>query len=68
MENNNELKPCPFCGGKAKLEFDDEACYHGGRGLDFVECKKCHAKSALADSEIEAITLWNNRATEEQKE
>lgn len=40
-ENHNELKPCPFCGGKAELHFqpiytDEGVC---------VKCSACIARS-----------------------
>lgn len=34
---NKELKPCPFCGGKAKLEHDVHYSY--------VRCMECHART-----------------------
>ena len=55
-----ELKPCPFCGGEARLFVDD-----GVRVL----CNKCHASSEiLVDSEYyktsaveKVIEAWNRR-------
>ena len=55
----NELKPCPFCGSKAKLEvwFDemDE--------LFAIKCQKCAAMSDSWDRprKENAITEWNTR-------
>ena len=46
-----ELKPCPFCGGKAKLSFADVE--FGGRNYNgekktkyrfMVICNRCHAR------------------------
>ena len=51
-----ELKPCPFCGGEAKIVYIDigtTACY--------VQCKNlcCHqSKVRLLDKAVEA---WNER-------
>ena len=61
---SEQLKPCPFCGGKAKLCIDEEAHY----GL-YVECQSCHAttdkwipESYWKDS---ALAAWNQRASDE---
>ena len=46
-----ELKPCPFCGGKAKLSFKDVKYggtnYRGDKKLKYrfqVICNKCHGR------------------------
>ncbi len=47
----NELKPCPFCGGNAKINarqsgFHGENCY-GNKKLSwtiYVKCNKCHSR------------------------
>ena len=42
---NDQLKPCPFCGGEATLEGDgdDSISYHVGRA--WVECLECGAST-----------------------
>lgn len=60
----DNLKPCPFCGGKAKLEVSR----HGGKQHDFakVYCTKCNAK-IIYEIDVEysakdkAVTDWNAR-------
>jgi len=50
MLNENELKPCPFCGGNAKISWKDIA-FAGQNDFGFkrrkfrcrVTCNKCHA-------------------------
>ena len=69
-----ELKPCPFCGGKAHMTI---APYSG---VAFVECKCCSAmmgryrKGGRTDhdgfwthleTEKEAAEAWNNRVESE---
>lgn len=53
MENDEELKPCPFCGGEVEIVMSG-----GDRRVD---CKTCGARSDWYDTEAEAIDKWNNR-------
>jgi Lar family restriction alleviation protein len=57
---NEELKPCPFCGGEAKLYETD----HGDIKSAMIECKKCHATIECDSrnqktSSKRAVTKWN---------
>lgn len=60
-----ELKPCPFCGGTAKIRHDSD-----GPGYSYVECEKCHMKSTRfmrlfeRSSDEDAKAFWNRRVTE----
>lgn len=64
MTIKRELKPCPFCGGKAKLE----AFRHGAKQHDYasVHCEACGAyiKHEI-DVEYSAVDRcvneWNRR-------
>lgn len=49
---NKELKPCPFCGGKAVMKVFFESC--DGRGDDFPEirCCKCNARISMTLHEL----------------
>ena len=76
MNNTEKLKPCPFCGGNARLECT------GGDDLDYltraeVTCDDCDAEiicfvplsqtrsKEAGDKQIDrAITLWNTRSYE----
>lgn len=71
-----ELKPCPFCGGRGKLEESFRA-FIGGETtkVAFVHCRDCNARSGrvkIADynrtsrsqeASAEAVRLWNNRSS-----
>lgn len=64
---NKELKPCPFCGGKASASIDTEATRDSqGRLWAFtVVCDSCCASSGLTFSSKRAIKAWNRRAANE---
>jgi len=51
-----QLKPCPFCGGKAEY-----ATFHDGfRKINCITCSFC--KANIDRSKIqEVIMAWNNR-------
>lgn len=55
------LKACPFCGGKAKLDY----FYIGGEKYFFGRCLSCgYDVPVVSRSEEEAIEIWNRRAEE----
>ena len=54
-----ELKPCPFCGGKA-IFTSIETNYFATRC--FVICDNCHASSKRCKNKEEAAEAWNRRA------
>ena len=66
----NELKPCPFCGGKAVLE-----PFRARKGYEAViQCNGgCLAlmRTITYDTEEEAVeavkNAWNRRANDEQE-
>ena len=56
----DELKPCPFCGGEARLEpelksVEDYSDFH------WVTCRECYAMSLGTYGEDKAIEAWNRR-------
>lgn len=53
-----ELKPCPFCGGKAIIEHT-HLC---NRKRTQVICQKCGATHGYCGTESAAIKKWNRRA------
>ena len=48
------LKPCPFCGGKAKERYE---CLNGV----FVRCNECGVSTDIFSSQVDAIETWNRR-------
>lgn len=66
---NEELKPCPFCGGKAVIQ---KIAFGGGDFGFRVACsgKRCRAATYVRETRKEAKTEWNARPIEDalQKE
>lgn len=51
---NDELKPCPFCGGHAIVDGCDDTLW-------IVICKECNASIGYNETKQEAIEEWNLR-------
>ena len=51
------LKPCPFCGGEAKL-------FHPCDGVHLVQCTCCGCGTTYTRTEIGAVRMWNRRVGE----
>ena len=51
------LKPCPFCGGEAKL-------LHPCEGVHLVQCTCCGCGTTYTRTEIGAVRMWNRRVGE----
>ncbi len=62
-----KLKPCPFCGGEAKIvhhKFFSEVVRHWEDGGYSIECKNCHASGyQLWSCEKQASKAWNRRVS-----
>lgn len=54
-QNQGDLLPCPFCGGKA-----DSRCTAGPYPEWFVECTDCRASASVFSED--KLDGWNNRA------
>jgi len=61
-----ELKPCPFCGGEARINHcdDPDNC---DCGAFQVICDECGAETILDMVESCAIKAWNTRTEGERK-
>ena len=55
------LEPCPFCGGS---KIDVEVVHVDSFTLYSVACADCDAERASDESEKDAISSWNTRATD----
>lgn len=55
-----ELKPCPFCGGKAGI-------YSLAKYEKEAYCENCGAVSDIYETSQKAIEAWNRRAGDEKK-
>ena len=53
----NEIKPCPFCGGKSRV--------HLYLGKWYARCNKCKSYSAPYDTEEQAREAWNRRVKDD---
>lgn len=51
----NDILPCPFCGGRAKLFFNGTDNYW------FGSCLPCDAEGPPSENQAEAIAAWNGR-------
>ena len=60
-----ELKPCPFCGGKAELK-TFWGGFHIRRYINVVQCTSCRANSGEWKIKPKAIEAWNRRVTDER--
>lgn len=59
------LKPCPFCGGKAKVMLAQELRIGGDEGF-VIQCEDCHMNTASINgtyfsNSADVIELWNRR-------
>lgn len=61
---SENLKPCPFCGGEAKL-YAGKINFYPYDHRFRVWCSKCNAMSNLFRTKDEALASWNWRVDHE---
>lgn len=67
MVKTPDLKPCPFCGGEAKISIDPYGIKDDwGRYWAFtVVCQRCAATSGLGFNVAMIANAWNRRVTDD---
>lgn len=64
------IKPCPFCGGNARLRKGFPSTQGKGQGQRLIQCEKCGCRTrifhqkpmeAWQDNERACIEAWNRR-------
>jgi Lar family restriction alleviation protein len=55
----NELKVCPFCGGKADFDFDFVGKYE--KTMHNITCENCEARTGNFHGKLDAADSWNDR-------
>ena len=56
-----ELKPCPFCGGKAKIVVSTD---YRDRHLRYVTCEQCRVSTDFFLNDKAAAEAWNRRVSD----
>lgn len=57
-----QLKPCPFCGGNAKIMRAECIYFH----IYWARCTECNAEINAPETDVkQAIDAWNRRANDE---
>ena len=62
-----ELKPCPFCGGEAKLvKRKFKTGFYPSGGTFYVHCKVCLITTQPRQKAEDVIEVWNTRTPKER--
>lgn len=70
-KTKKKIKPCPFCGGEARLEHPSGPYMEPYKGASMVECTNCHAMTRSFSvateysSDDKAIEAWNRRVKDQ---
>lgn len=64
----DELKPCPFCGGSAKLiKRKLKTGFYARGGTYYVHCKRCLISTKPRKDAYMVIAEWNQRINDAAK-
>lgn len=63
-----ELKPCPFCGKAARMDWTREYEIDGNDYFLEVRCWRCGAHTPPCETGKEAAERWNSRAIESSED
>ena len=59
------MKPCPFCGGEAKLvKRKFKVGFYPSGGTYYIHCKKCLVTTQPRTSAESVIETWNRRTND----
>ena len=65
-----DLKPCPFCGGKGRMEVKDRTDWREYYQVGFVVCERCGCRTIGVDTAPgwkKIVTeAWNRRVDDER--
>lgn len=67
----DNLKPCPFCGGKGMIIEKMKTYYHQDKRIHgyttdfYIRCERCNAEAEHYDNKDLAIKAWNRRVAKE---
>lgn len=66
LKEEEKMKACPFCGGVP--EFHEHVMMGSdGKPMYYLQCSKCFVSTPPMKNQAEALSVWNTRATEEEK-
>lgn len=67
QHKNYELKPCPFCGGEAKLvNIKVKTGLYSSGGTFYVHCKVCSITTQPRQKAEDVVKVWNTRIPKER--
>lgn len=65
MAKAPDMKPCPCCGGEAKLDSYPGSEFTGSGTYHCVRCSVCYIRTCDFSSANRAVETWNRRMNDE---